>query len=227
MFLRCSKRRKDGKEHLYWSVVGNRRLHDGRVLQRHVLYLGELSGCQEASGRKSVDLFGQDDDAPKQVALFPAAMDCAGSATAGKSATTASRLFSPSSSPPKDSPAHARCAKNLTHQIYRNKPLGLSPRSEADSRTSPPGKHQPAGIFFWWNRLALMTPCKQPKPCRSGQGFGQQALTFLEFYLLRRSPNIPRSPSNKVLLGSGTETLLDMVTLESAPRWETEGSPSI
>jgi len=61
MFLRCSKRHKDGKEHLYWSVVENRRLHGGRVLQRHVLYLGELNGRQEASWRKTVDLFGQDD----------------------------------------------------------------------------------------------------------------------------------------------------------------------
>jgi transposase len=71
MFLRCSKRHKDGKEHLYWSVVENRRLHGGRVLQRHVLYLGELNGRQEASWRKTVDLFGQDDAAPQQVALFP------------------------------------------------------------------------------------------------------------------------------------------------------------
>ncbi len=71
MFLRCSKRLKDGKEHLYWSVVENRRLHDGRIAQRHVLYLGELNGRQEASWRKSVDLFGQDEVAPQQVALFP------------------------------------------------------------------------------------------------------------------------------------------------------------
>jgi transposase len=71
MFLRCSKRIKDGKEHLYWSVVENRRLMDGRIVQRHVLYLGELNGRQKASWRKTVDLFGQDDDAPRQVALFP------------------------------------------------------------------------------------------------------------------------------------------------------------
>jgi hypothetical protein len=71
MFLRCSKRLKDGKEHLYWSVVENRRLHDGRIVQRHVLYLGELNGRQETSWRKSVDLFGQDDGAPQQAALFP------------------------------------------------------------------------------------------------------------------------------------------------------------
>jgi len=58
MFLRCSKRLKDGKEHLYWSVVENRRLLDGRVVQRHVLYLGELNGRQEASWSKSGGLFG-------------------------------------------------------------------------------------------------------------------------------------------------------------------------
>ena len=70
MFLRCSKRRKDGKEHLYWSVVENRRRADQRVVQRHVLYLGELNGVQESSWRKTVELFGQDDP-PQQVALFP------------------------------------------------------------------------------------------------------------------------------------------------------------
>ena len=71
MFLRCSKRRKDGKAHLYWSVVENRRLPDQRVVQRHVLYLGELNGVQESSWRKTVELFGQDEAAPRQVALFP------------------------------------------------------------------------------------------------------------------------------------------------------------
>ena len=71
MFLRCSKRRKDGKLHLYWSVVENRRLSDARVVQRHVLYLGELNGRQEASWRKTVELIGQNEDAPRQVALFP------------------------------------------------------------------------------------------------------------------------------------------------------------
>lgn len=70
MFLRCSKRRKDGKEHLYWSVVENRRISGDRIVQRHVLYLGELNGRQEASWRKTVEVFGQDDGAPQQVMLF-------------------------------------------------------------------------------------------------------------------------------------------------------------
>jgi hypothetical protein len=37
MFLRCKVRRKDGKQHRYWSVVENTRVAGGRVAQRHVL----------------------------------------------------------------------------------------------------------------------------------------------------------------------------------------------
>ena len=43
MFLRQTRRKKDGKTHTYWSVVENQRLQGGRVVQRHVLYLGEIS----------------------------------------------------------------------------------------------------------------------------------------------------------------------------------------
>jgi transposase len=70
MFLRCKRRRKDGKEHLYWSVVENRRIAGGRVLQRQVLYLGELNGRQEAAWRKTVEVFDSDPEQPSQVALF-------------------------------------------------------------------------------------------------------------------------------------------------------------
>jgi hypothetical protein len=45
MFLRCDRRTKDGKLHEYWSVVENRRVGDGRVVQRQVLYLGEINAC--------------------------------------------------------------------------------------------------------------------------------------------------------------------------------------
>jgi len=30
MSLRCTQRKKNGKEHRYWSIVENRRLPDGR-----------------------------------------------------------------------------------------------------------------------------------------------------------------------------------------------------
>ncbi len=41
MFLRASKRLKDGKEHYYWSIAENKRVAGGKIVQRHVLYLGE------------------------------------------------------------------------------------------------------------------------------------------------------------------------------------------
>ena len=37
MFLRATIRKKDGKEHRYWSIVENIRI-GRRVRQRHVLY---------------------------------------------------------------------------------------------------------------------------------------------------------------------------------------------
>src|SRR5215467_7402156 len=50
MFLRCKVRRKDGNHHRYWSVVENTRVANGRVVQRHVLYLGEINDTQELPG---------------------------------------------------------------------------------------------------------------------------------------------------------------------------------
>jgi hypothetical protein len=34
MFLRAKTRIKDGKTHRYWSIVENRRVGDGRLVQR-------------------------------------------------------------------------------------------------------------------------------------------------------------------------------------------------
>jgi len=70
MFLRFKIRRKDGKEHRAWSVVENRRVHDGRVVQRQVLYLGEINDSQKASWSKAIEVFDEDVGQPKQIALF-------------------------------------------------------------------------------------------------------------------------------------------------------------
>ena len=43
MFLRGTLRVKDGKEHRYWSIVENRRGSSRRIVQRQVLYLGEIN----------------------------------------------------------------------------------------------------------------------------------------------------------------------------------------
>ena len=55
MFLRCKVRRKDGKQHRYWSVVENTRVAGGRMVQRHVLYLGEINDSQELAWRRSIE----------------------------------------------------------------------------------------------------------------------------------------------------------------------------
>ena len=51
-------RKKDGKQHRYWSVVENRRVAGGRVVQKHLLYLGEINDSQELAWRKSIEMPG-------------------------------------------------------------------------------------------------------------------------------------------------------------------------
>ena len=70
MFLRCTRRVKDGKTHEYWNLVENRRLCDGRVVQRQVLYLGEINASQREAWRKTIEV--QEQGTRRQVALFPA-----------------------------------------------------------------------------------------------------------------------------------------------------------
>src|ERR687892_1193729 len=71
MFLRCSCRKKDGKEHRYWSIVENKRVGRSRVAQRHVLYLGEINSTQESAWRKSIEVFQDGEVHPRTIALFP------------------------------------------------------------------------------------------------------------------------------------------------------------
>ena len=71
MFLRATTRKKDGKEHRYFSVVENRRVAGGRVLQRHVLYLGEINSSQELAWRKSIEVLEDGERVPRSLALFP------------------------------------------------------------------------------------------------------------------------------------------------------------
>jgi len=71
MFLRAKTRFKDGKEHRYWSIVESRRASGGRVVQRHVLYLGEINDSQQAAWCKTIRVFDEGGERPTQVALFP------------------------------------------------------------------------------------------------------------------------------------------------------------
>jgi len=70
MFLRCITRKKNGKEHYYWSIVENRRVARGRVVQRHVLYLGEINALQEKGWQRGIEIF---EDADSQ-SSSPAAL---------------------------------------------------------------------------------------------------------------------------------------------------------
>lgn len=70
MFLRSYKRRKNGKWHEYFSVVENRRVANGKTVQRTVLYLGEITSSQEDTWRKTLEVFDQDIDKTQQKLLF-------------------------------------------------------------------------------------------------------------------------------------------------------------
>jgi transposase len=70
MFLRCSTRKKNGKEHRYWNLVENRRVAGGQVVQRQVLYLGEINDHQQEVWRKSIEVFEDGRSAARTVALF-------------------------------------------------------------------------------------------------------------------------------------------------------------
>jgi hypothetical protein len=73
MFLRHRIRRKDGKEHRYFSIVENRRVAGGRVMQRHVLHLGEINDSQELAWRRSIEVFEDGAPQPRTLSLFPEA----------------------------------------------------------------------------------------------------------------------------------------------------------
>src|ERR1700693_1380283 len=70
MFLRCHRRKKDGKLHEYWSIVESRRVAGGQPVQRQGLYLGGISDSQEAAWRQSIEGFGEERQSPGQFCLF-------------------------------------------------------------------------------------------------------------------------------------------------------------
>ena len=73
MFLRSHRRKKNGKLHEYWSICESRRVAGGRVVQRHVLYLGEINSSQQLAWRKTIAAIADEGDAGRveQLALYP------------------------------------------------------------------------------------------------------------------------------------------------------------
>lgn len=71
MFLRAKVRKKDGKQHRYFSVVESRRVGQNHTVQRTVLYLGEINDSQEATWRKTLQVFDETHQQYRTLSLFP------------------------------------------------------------------------------------------------------------------------------------------------------------
>jgi hypothetical protein len=71
MFLRAKSRLKDGKVHRYWSSVENRRTQGNRIVQRQVLYLGEINDNQQTAWCKTIEVLQEGQAQPQAVAIFP------------------------------------------------------------------------------------------------------------------------------------------------------------
>ena len=71
LFLKCHERFKNGKEHRYWSLAENHRCVGGRMVQRQVLYLGEINDSQRQAWIKQIEIFDSGAQVLTTVALFP------------------------------------------------------------------------------------------------------------------------------------------------------------
>jgi transposase len=71
LFLRSTNRKKDGKDHRYFSIVENQRVSANKTVQRTVLYLGEINDQQQASWRKTLGVFDEEKQQFTELSLFP------------------------------------------------------------------------------------------------------------------------------------------------------------
>ena len=71
MYLKCNHRVKDGKEHRYWNILEKRRCAGGRIVERQVLYLGEINDSQKAAWEKCIEVFDDDQGEQTRLALYP------------------------------------------------------------------------------------------------------------------------------------------------------------
>ncbi len=70
-FYARTQRKKNGKTHVYWNIVENKRLDDGRVVQRQVLYLGEINSPQIDAWRRAIEVVDESTGEARTLALFP------------------------------------------------------------------------------------------------------------------------------------------------------------
>ena len=96
--MRCHSRKKNGKVHRYWNVVESHRLVNGQTAQRQVLYLGEINDSQQASWRRTIEVFDEQSGQARQVSLFPSDRPIPADEANGLSVVlTAMRLMRPRS----------------------------------------------------------------------------------------------------------------------------------
>src|ERR1700694_12359 len=71
MFLRSNNRKKDGKDHRYFSIVENHRTASDKTVRRTVLYLGEINDQQKAAWRTTLSVFEKQQQNYENFCLFP------------------------------------------------------------------------------------------------------------------------------------------------------------
>lgn len=64
----------NGKEHCYYSVAENRRTTRG-IVQRQVLYLGEINDSQREAWQKAIRVFDEEQQSEREVALYTSASE--------------------------------------------------------------------------------------------------------------------------------------------------------
>ena len=69
MFVRSHQRKKDGKNHVYWSLVETVRTAHG-PRQKTLCYLGELNSSAQARWLKTIEVFNEQGET-QQLKLFP------------------------------------------------------------------------------------------------------------------------------------------------------------
>jgi transposase len=76
--LKVHRRKTDGKEHRYFSIVESRRVSRQRVVHRTVVYLGEINDTQQAAWRKTLEVFDETRQDFATLHLFPDDREVAG-----------------------------------------------------------------------------------------------------------------------------------------------------
>jgi transposase len=69
VYLKCHRRTKDGKSHVYYSLTESLRVSRSRVVQRTVLHLGELNTTQVERWQRTIETV-QEDGRRQQMRLF-------------------------------------------------------------------------------------------------------------------------------------------------------------